>query len=131
MSSADSQSRLAQLVEYQKTEMMRQQIMYMQQIKMGVPGGLLGASMPFGESDGQSYSASLAAAAAAVASATGGYNAAFGAGLSGLGIQNEIGQAAAGGAAAAAVGMPVGTASPAVPLTLHPPGSGQSQVCCT
>lgn len=116
MSSADSQSRLAQLVEYQKTEMMRQQMMYMQQIKMGVPGGLLGASMPFGESDGQSYSASLAAAAAAVASATGGYNAAFGAGLSGLGIQNEI---------------PVGTASPAVPLTLHPPGSGQSQVCCT
>ena len=159
MSSANSpQAQLAQLVEYQKAEMMRQQMIFMQQINMGVAGGLLGApAMQLGESDGRSYTAALAAAAAAM-SATGGGYAKFGAGPSGLGILGGIEQtapsalalassslassslaslasaslaSASASASASAVGMPVGMPLRAEPQSLHPPGSELSQVRCT
>ncbi len=145
MSSAtDSHSRLAQLVEYQKSELMRQQVMYMQtqqpQIKPGIPAGLVGAPMPFCGSDG--HSDSVATAAAAVAAAIANANMSIlGSGLSGLGMLGGIDQmallsmhrqsAAAAAAAAAVGGLPLGTGLPTAPLSIHPPGSAPSQVSCT
>ena len=135
MSSAtDSQSRLAQLVEYQKSELMRQQVLYMQaqqqQLKAGIPGGLVGTPMPFA-SEGFPNAATAAAMAMTNASM-------LGSGLSDPGILGDIDQmallsmqqqSAAAAAAAAAVGamqLPAGLAT--APLSLRPPGSGPSQV---
>ena len=137
------QLRLAQLVEYQKSELMRQQVMYMQaqqqQIKAAGEGGMPGPSLPFGASDGISQAATAAAAAIASGSAAGGVPL-LGTGWSSLGALGGIDhmallsmqqQSAAAAAAAAVGGMPVMTGLSNDPLSLHPPGTGPSQVSRT